>query len=118
MTLAFYFMLCQPRYYEMLREELEKEFPDPFGDLEQNRLAELSFLNAVTHEALRLGSPYYLPRIAPREGTIIDGRYLPGGTVVAVAAYSQQVSPENFYPDPLVCPVPFIPSIFGYEHAD
>lgn len=102
MSLAFYFMLAQPKYYAMLQKELDDTFPDRSGHLDPAKLAGLSFLNAVLNEALRLGSPFFLPRIVPTGGTNIDGNYVPEGTVVALAAYSQQVSPDNYWPEPLV----------------
>ena len=35
-------------------------------------------------------------------GVGLGGRAVPGGTAVALAAYTQQTSEENFFPDPLV----------------
>ncbi|CCM06429.1 uncharacterized protein FIBRA_08690 [Fibroporia radiculosa] len=101
MALAFYFMLANPTYYAMLQEELDNAFPDRAGDLDPTKLSLLPFLNAILQEALRLGSPFFLPRIVPAEGATIEGKYIPGGTIVALAAYSQQTSPENYWPDPL-----------------
>ncbi|KAI0046882.1 cytochrome P450 [Auriscalpium vulgare] len=101
MGLAFYFMLSEPGTFDALRSELEKAFPDPTGSLPPAELAGLPYLNAVVNEALRLGSPYFLPRVAPAGGMTIDDRFIPEDTVVAIAAYSQQTSPDNFFPDPL-----------------
>ena len=97
-TLAIYFLLSTPQYYNRLRRELDKAFPDPTSPLPLKTLAELDFLDAVINETLRLASPYFNPRIIPRGGSVIDGNYIPGGTIVALAAHSQQVSPDNFYP--------------------
>ncbi|KAF8894853.1 cytochrome P450 [Infundibulicybe gibba] len=102
MTLAIYYMLSSPYpYYATLQAELAKAFPDPNGSLDWGTLGALPFLNAVIHEALRLGSPYYLPRMVPQGGAVIDGRHIPEGITVAIAAYSLQTCPENFFPDPL-----------------
>ena len=90
-------------YYDQLQKEVDGAFNDPSGPLDWEILAHLPFLNAVINEALRLASPYYLPRIVPKGGVTIDGDYIPGGVTVAIAAYSQQMSEENFYPHPLVC---------------
>ena len=106
-TLAIYFLLSTPQYYHRLRRELDEAFPDPNSRLSLKMLAELEFLDAAINETLRLASPYFNPRIIPRGGSVVDGNYIPGGTIVALAAYSQQVSPENFYPSPQVRPSRF-----------
>ena len=102
MTLATYFMTTEPKYFQLLRRELTQVFSDPTGPLLDEKLSQIPLLDAVINESLRLGSPYFLPRVVPEGGCAIEGRFLPEGTVVAQAAYSQQIDPENFYPDPLV----------------
>ena len=102
MGLAFFFLAANPQCLKVLRQELESAFPGPDCPLPAAKLATLPYLEGVVNEALRLGTPYFLPRIVPSGGTHIDGKFIPEDTVVAVAAYSQQVSPDNFYPDPLV----------------
>lgn len=101
-TFAIYFLLSNPKYLRRLREELEEAFPDIASTPSLNTLAELPFLDGVINETLRLASPYFNPRIVPRGGSVVDGKYIPEGTIVALAAHSQQVSPDNFYPSPLV----------------
>ncbi|PIL32218.1 cytochrome P450 [Ganoderma sinense ZZ0214-1] len=99
-TFAMYFLLATPEFYLRLRKELDAAFPDPAVPLSLNKLAELGFLDGVINETLRLASPYFNPRVIGRGGSVVDGRYIPEGTVVALAAHSQQVSPDNFYPSP------------------
>ncbi|GJE99885.1 cytochrome P450 [Phanerochaete sordida] len=101
MTLATYFITTSPHYTAALRAELAAAFPDPTGPLPDAQLAALPLLDACIHEALRLGSPYFLPRVVPAPGAHVAGAFLPPGAIVASAAYSQQVSPEHFAPDPL-----------------
>lgn len=101
MTLATYFIVTQPHTLAALRAELAAAFPDPTGPLPDDRLSALPLLDACIHEALRLGSPYFLPRVVPAPGAHVAGAFLPPGAIVANAAYSQQVSPDNFAPDPL-----------------
>ena len=101
-TLAIFFLMAEPRCYRLLRDELDEAFQDPLGDLPPAKLASLPYLEAVIHEALRLSTPFFLPRSTPETGTYVDGNFIPGGTIVALAAHSQQISPDNFFPDPQV----------------
>lgn len=101
MALVIFFLLASPEYYRRLQAELDAHFIDKTGPLDSSLLSPLPWLNAVINEALRLGSPFFLPRVTPAGGMNLDGHFLPEGTVVALAAYSQQTSPDNFYPDPL-----------------
>lgn len=102
LTLAIFFLLSEPRYYHRLRKELDEAFPDRSGSLPPAELAALPFLNGVLAEVLRLGTPFFLPRVVPSDGVVIDGNYVPGGTIVAYAAYTQQLHPNNFSPAPRV----------------
>ncbi|KAI0741404.1 cytochrome P450 [Daedaleopsis nitida] len=86
MALACYFLVAEPRYFQQLRAELEQAFKDPLGEISLKTLGTLAFLDGVINESLRLGLPFFLPRVA--------------GTTVALAAHSQHMSPDNFYPDP------------------
>ncbi|GBE89919.1 hypothetical protein SCP_1702450 [Sparassis crispa] len=116
MSLVFYFILSQPKYYKMLQAELDAAFTDPAGLLDSSKLANLPFLNAVLSETLRLGTPFFLPRIVPPSGLTLEGRFIPGGTIVAVAVHSQQTSPANFYPAPLdFLPERWLPGGLGPE---
>ena len=100
--LALYFLTSEPRFYQRLRAELDATFSDPLGSCSLNTLANLPFLNAVIQECLRLGTPFFLPREPGPGGAHVDGRFIPEGTVAAFAAWSQQTSPDNFYPEPMV----------------
>ena len=99
-TLAIYVLLSNPEYYYRLKKELYGAFSDPTSPLSLNTLAELKFLDTVIDETLRLASSYFNPRIIPRGGSVVHGKYIPGGTIVALAAHPQQVTPGNFYPSP------------------
>ncbi|CAG9981333.1 unnamed protein product [Clonostachys byssicola] len=56
----------------------------------QQDLANLSYLNAVVQEALRLWAPgtLTLPRHVPSGGRLIDGYMIPGNIIVGVPSYS------------------------------
>ncbi|KAI0809176.1 cytochrome P450 [Irpex lacteus] len=101
LTFAIFNMVCHPDTYRTLQAELDTVFPDPTMTLDHAKLEACSYLNAVIQESLRLGAPFYVPRVVPPQGVVLDDRHVPGGTVVALAAYSQQISEENFYPDPM-----------------
>lgn len=86
MTYLTYAVLACPE----LRSELEAEvagLPEGFGDRE---CEELSLLNAVVNETLRLygAAPGSLPRTVPRGGTNLIGHYIPEGTVVTTQAWT------------------------------
>ena len=114
-------MLSNPPIYEELHAALCEAFPDPCGPLDKRKLASIPLLNAVLMETLRLSSPFFLPRVVPPEGAIIEGTWIPGGTVVALAAHTQQTSEENFSPYPLVShelrPVEGLISPVTYYHS-
>lgn len=95
-------MLADPAVYDRLQAELDEAYPDCTTPFRDGELARIPLLDAVIYEALRFGSPYYLPRIVPPKGVTIDGTFIPGDTIVALSAFSQQTSSENFFPDPLV----------------
>ncbi|KAM5544662.1 hypothetical protein V8D89_001560 [Ganoderma adspersum] len=87
-------------YLCCLREELEEAFPDLFSPPSLSMLAELPFLDGLINETLHPTSPYFNPRIVLPGGLVVDGKYIPEGTIIALAAHSQHVSPDNFYPSP------------------
>ncbi|KAI0759687.1 cytochrome P450 [Trametes elegans] len=101
LSLACYFLTAEPQYCKQLRHALDHAFPDPLGPLPASVLAAIPLLDGVLNEALRLGSLFFLPRITPPDGVHVDGRFIPGETVVALAAYTQQTSPDNFFPQPM-----------------
>ncbi|KAJ7872327.1 cytochrome P450 [Mycena olivaceomarginata] len=102
-SLASFYLLSTEggrKQWAKLRDEVDKAFPDPLGSLSFEVLGQLPFLNAVIHETLRLGSPFYAPRIVGKGGVIVDEEFIPEGVCVAIAGHSLQISPDNFYPDP------------------
>ncbi|VDB83269.1 unnamed protein product [Peniophora sp. CBMAI 1063] len=99
-TLTIYLLLSHPDVAERLRNELRSAFPSR-DDVSIQALDDLAYLDAVVTESLRLGSPFPgLPRVVPDQGHVIDGVYVPGGTIVGVPAYAQEVAEENFWPEP------------------
>lgn len=101
MSFIVFFLLSHPDKLTKLRQELSNASPDK-STLSPRILGNLPYLNAVVDESLRLGTPFPgLPRIVPQGGLQIANWFIPPGTIVGVPAYSVQVAPENFQPDPL-----------------
>jgi cytochrome P450 len=102
LTFAFYYLLTNKSTLKSLIQELDETFEDcDKSNLSLETLTSLPYLNAVINESLRLGTPLpELPRIVPKEGAVISGKFIPGSTIVGINARAQMTSEENFYPDP------------------
>ncbi|EPQ56829.1 cytochrome P450 [Gloeophyllum trabeum ATCC 11539] len=102
LTLSLYHILANAKVYTRLANEVRDAFPSGYITADDHpRLLQLPYLSSVVTEALRLGSPFPgLPRVAPKDGIVIDGMFIPGGTIVGVPAWAQHMSPDNFWPDP------------------
>ncbi|KAH9902440.1 cytochrome P450 [Cubamyces lactineus] len=100
LALSVYRILAHRAYYDLLRKELFEAFPDPMAHIDMDELASLPILNGVINETLRLYSSDFNGRIVPDGGMVIDGNFLPGGTIAALAARAIQMSPEHFFPVP------------------
>jgi cytochrome P450 len=92
--------LCGAINYLMAHPEklikLTGEIRSAFQNLEQitlDSLQNLSYLNAVIQEALRLcpAIPWILPRIVPAGGDTVCGTWLPGGVSLHVAPYHETI---------------------------
>jgi len=98
---VFYYLLTNPNALERLRAELDEAFPDSDAPLNLEKLTNLPFLNGVVDESLRLGTPFPgLPRVTPKGGAMLDGVFFPEGTIIGVPAYTQEIHPDNFWPEP------------------
>ncbi|KAJ6507794.1 cytochrome P450 [Mycena vitilis] len=101
LVLMLYFLLANPQWIALLREELDT-FKDQAPINWLRSLDQLVVLNAVIQESLRLGSPFPgFPRVTPQGGAVIDGHYVPGGTAVNVPGWAFHLDEEQF-PDPTV----------------
>lgn len=101
LTFVFYYLLTNPQAYEKLKAELDEAFPDPEAPLNLEKLTKLPYLSGVVDESLRLGTPFPgLPRVTPQGGAMIDGVFIPEGTIIGVPAYTQEIHPDNFWPEP------------------
>jgi len=78
---------------QRLREEINSSAERSFD--------QLPYLDAVVKEGLRVFPPIPMsfPRYAPDEGTVLDGYYIPGHTIVSC-------QPFTLHKDPVVFPFP------------
>lgn len=80
---------------------LVKEIRSAFSTLDEltlNELPKLPYLNACIEEGLRIYPPVpvLLPRNVPREGAMIGGKWVSGGTTVGISQFAAYHSPTNF----------------------
>jgi len=93
---ATYFVLANPPAYQRLRAELFAAFTSK-DEIDEVSVGKLPYLNAVIDEALRLYPP--LMESPPRmvlNDCIIDGHFVPKGTVVGCSIYAMGRSKLNF----------------------
>lgn len=92
-----YFLLTHPEYEAKLREEIKAHFTS-FDELNFNKLAHLTYTNAVIQEGLRLYPPVPIafPRRSPPQGGEVDGTYIPGNVVCGVHHLSTYLDPDHF----------------------
>lgn len=93
-----WFLLKNPDCLAKLTEEVRSSF----GSLEEitgDSAAKLPFLHGCIEESLRLfpPAPFNLPRDSP--GAVIDGQYIPEGTVCCGEIYSMHTDPR-YWKDP------------------
>lgn len=77
---ATYYLTTNLPVYQKLVEEIRSRFTSE-QEISLTTVGELKYLSAVIEEALRMFPPVpvSLPRIVPRPGEVIDGRFVPAG---------------------------------------
>ncbi|KAL3483959.1 cytochrome P450 [Aspergillus germanicus] len=101
LTYATYFLITHPEILDGLRAELAEHFTRE-DEITLLAVNQLQFLQAALQETLRLRPPITngFPRQTPPQGAVIDGRYVPGNTVVNVHHWAAYHSAANFlHPD-------------------
>jgi len=90
-------LLKNPKVYETLVAEIRSTF-EKSDDITIAKLTHMKYLTAVIEEGLRIYPPVpsNMPRVIPEEGAMVCGKWLPGGTSVAVAPYPMFQNPSNF----------------------
>lgn len=91
-----FFLLKNPDCMAKLQSEIRSTFTS-VDEITGDSTANLSYLHGVIEESLRLFPPvpFALPRHSP--GAVIDGHYIPEGTVVSVAVMNMPRDPRYWY---------------------
>lgn len=98
-TLAgtIYLLLKHPDKLAKLIEEIRTGFNSE-KDITSQAVAENRYLRAVLDEAQRIypAVPKHNERVAPAEGCVVDGKFIPPGTLIGVTPYAAYRSERNF----------------------
>jgi tryprostatin B 6-hydroxylase len=90
MACALYMLTKQPELANKLREELAPLIPQSTNEpILDDQIANNDYLNGIISESLRMypPSPSHPTRITPPGGTVISGRFIPGGTQLMTPQY-------------------------------
>ncbi|USW55658.1 Putative cytochrome P450 [Septoria linicola] len=100
-----YWLLRSPALMDKLKTEIRTTFCDA-GEINLDSIARLEYLNAVIYEGLRMYRPvpFLMPRIVPKGGIVICGRFVPAGPTVGVHSFATYRSPTNFEKPDTFCP--------------
>ncbi|KAJ5960262.1 Cytochrome monooxygenase lcsI [Penicillium vulpinum] len=92
-----YYILANPPTYRKLVDEIRKSFKS-YEDINFQRVSQLTYLNAALEESLRVypSVPSIIPRVVPKDGAMIDGRFVPENVSVSGAHYSTYHSESHF----------------------
>lgn len=96
MTAVTFQLLRTPKVLAKLQHEIRSTFTT-MNQITGNQTAGLEYLNGVIEECLRMFPPVMttLPRHSP--GALIDGHYVPAGTVVANSNYEMSRDPRYWH---------------------
>ncbi|KAL8941468.1 MAG: hypothetical protein Q9211_001811 [Gyalolechia sp. 1 TL-2023] len=105
------YLLC--RYPDTLKE-LTHEIRSTFKSDAEITVAstqKLTYLTAVVKEALRIHhpTPVNMPRVVLPQGQVVDGHWIPGGTVIGVNLQTVHNSPRNWVEPDVFHPERFLP---------
>lgn len=94
---ATYHLLANRSQWDRLTKEIRTRFHTT-EDMNFENLAECKFLNACLKEALRVypPAPIGIPRVIPKGGQEVLGKWVPQDTRVSVHHYSTYHSASNF----------------------
>ncbi|EPE34250.1 Cytochrome P450 [Glarea lozoyensis ATCC 20868] len=94
---ATYFLLANPQVLSKLNSEIREAFKNE-EEITFLSASRLQYLTAVINEVFRCLPPVpaILPRVTPPNGCIIDGRFVPGNTVVGISQWAAYHLETNF----------------------
>ncbi|KAL6237522.1 putative sterigmatocystin biosynthesis P450 monooxygenase stcF [Aspergillus navahoensis] len=101
---CIWLLLTNPEYLQQLTERIRARF-STVAAIDAQTVTQIQGLQAVLDEALRLypAVPMQSNRIVPTPGMHLAGRWVPGGTSVAVQQFAACRSPTNFHrPDEFI----------------
>lgn len=114
LTHAMYYLVKNPNKLQRLREELDQHLKPEEKIPSYASVRDIAYLRACLDESLRLSPPvsFGLQRKTPSKGTVINGEWVAGDTLVSVPAYVA-------HRDPVVFPEPerFLPERWLEETA-
>ncbi|KAI6084939.1 benzoate 4-monooxygenase cytochrome P450 [Hypoxylon rubiginosum] len=92
-----YYLLRRVGVGSRLRQEVRQSFQS-YESINNASTIPLPYLNAVILEGMRIYPPlpFALPRVVPEAGDIVDGHFIPGGTVVSTNPVAASLSETNF----------------------
>ncbi|KAM3421658.1 hypothetical protein BST61_g2043 [Cercospora zeina] len=99
LTATFYHLCNTPHAMQKLKDEIRGTFARS-EDITLKATADLPYLKATLDENLRIfpTASYITPRTTPKEGHVIDGEFIPGGTYVSMGQWFMGRS-ERFFDD-------------------
>ncbi|KAI9721630.1 MAG: hypothetical protein M1828_005121 [Chrysothrix sp. TS-e1954] len=92
-----YNALSNPEIYYKIVDEVRSSFKRK-EDISIASASKLHYLSLVIQEAFRMYPPIpaALPRVVPGKGEMIEGHWVPGGTVVGIHHFATNHSERNF----------------------
>ncbi|KAK3702986.1 hypothetical protein LTR37_014716 [Vermiconidia calcicola] len=100
LSATFYHLCKTPRVMQKLRGEVRRTFATS-EDITLQAVGKMDYLKATIDESLRIFpvASYITPRVTPKNGHIIDGEMVPGGTYVSMGQWYMGRS-ERFFDKP------------------
>ncbi|XP_014554304.1 hypothetical protein COCVIDRAFT_105299 [Bipolaris victoriae FI3] len=91
------YLLRNPAKLRRLQDEIRSKFADS-GEITVASIGDLPYLTAVLNEGMRLcpPAPSMRPRVVPKGGALVCGKWLPEGVSVGIPPWSTFRSAENF----------------------
>ncbi|KAF7671803.1 hypothetical protein GT037_010026 [Alternaria burnsii] len=92
-----YHLLKFPEIGLRLQTEVREAF-NFYQEINGTSTTSLLYLNAVILEGMRVYPPlpFPLPRVVPQGGDVVDGHFIPEGTIVSTNPFAASMSSQNF----------------------